>query len=179
MRRVFQYLALCGIILATALPIAAQEAQPGAKIESRDEAMQRLEMVRLYRLVELLELDQDQAAQLFPIFRKYDQQFRQIGETLELTTIAIRTELQKPQPDATLLRQYTDDYVALEQQAFDVRSEQYKELKTNLTEEQTAKYLLFEKQFQDEMNRLLYDVRQKKLKLKKPKAKTATPEGEQ
>jgi len=173
MQRTLWSLILCGLILAAAAPVTAQDDHLIVKIESRDQAIQRLEMVRLYRLVELLELDQQAAARLFPIFQKYDQEFRQLGETREKTMADIRQELRKPQPDAELLRRLTDECVALEQQAIEVRAQQYQELRRNLTAEQTAKYLLFEKKFQDEINRLLDDVRQKKLKMKKPKTKSA------
>jgi Spy/CpxP family protein refolding chaperone len=128
----------------------------------RAEALQRIEMVRLYRLVEILDLDSDQAARMFPVFQQYDRQFRELIERKEQTYDALRRELGAAQPDARKLTAMSDQIVAFEQEAMRIRDAQYNELKKMLSPAQCAKYLLFEKRFNKEINRILEDVRGKR-----------------
>jgi Spy/CpxP family protein refolding chaperone len=162
MRRSAIALVLFGFLAVAALPAAAQQSDEDNSAETsarRAEALERIELVRLYKLVELLELNSDQSARLFPIFQKYDHKFRDIVEKKEQSYEAMTAELQSPTPDAKKLGVLSDTIVAMDDMAMKTRIDQYNELKKYLSPMQMAKFLLFEKKFHKEMNRILDEIR--------------------
>ena len=149
------------------IPASAAWAQQDQKQDSparRDEAIHRLEMVRLYRLVELLDLNSDESARLFPVIQKYDQQFREIMEQKEQAYVKLNELVKQANPAESETNRTVDEILSLEQKAMKVRESEYRDLRRQLNAEQTAKFLLFEKRFQVELQRLLNDVREQRAK---------------
>ncbi len=151
------------LVAFLALPAWALAAEGDlSHVQSRAEAMKRLEMVRLYKMVEVLELDSDESARLFPMVQKYDKQFRGVVEKIERAYIDLHEETKADQPDKKKLRNLVSTIFDLEREAMKVRDAQYRELRKELNDVRVAKFLLFEKHFQREMNRILDDVRGKR-----------------
>jgi Spy/CpxP family protein refolding chaperone len=157
-------LLLVTLVLAWLMaPLSAiAEDGPIGHPKSRAEAMKRLEMVRLYKLVEVLELSSEESARLFPVVQKFDEQFRQIVEKTEKAYLELHKTVVAENPDPEKLEQLVNEILQNERAALKVRGAQYTELKKVLSPERCAKYLLFEKSFQREMHRILNDVRGKR-----------------
>jgi len=155
-RRLIAILVLLSAAL-TAAPSWAQdnEQQP----ENRDEALRRIEMLRLFRLTEVLELNEEDAARVFPVIQRYDREYRDILEKREQLMRELQLQLNSGNPDQTTLTRLVDEILNQEREAMRVRTEQFKELKKILTPEQYAKYLLFDARFREDLNRMLDDIR--------------------
>jgi len=152
-------------LAAASLPAAAQPADdqtPDASRRDHAAALERLEMVRVYLLVEALELTPEQAPRLIPIFQKYDRQFRENIERKEEAYVAINQEIQAAKPDAKKLTELTEMVLALDREAIKLRDVQYAELKKQLTPLQYAKFMIFERKYHREIHRILDDIRDKR-----------------
>ena len=129
---------------------------------SRQEALQRITMLRIFKLTEMLELNEEDAARLFPVIQRYDRQFREIMEKKEKLMHRLRQELQQERPDEAKLHKLVDEILVLEREAMRLRTEQFKELKQILTAQQYAKYLIFDQRFREDLNRMLDDIRRQR-----------------
>lgn len=164
MRRVLSVLVFLGLL---AIPVSlawTQDENQKPTNSRRDDAIHRLEMVRLYRLVELLDLNSDESARLFPVIQKYDLQFREIMEQKELAYAKLNELVKQTATADSDTNRTVDEILSLEQKAMKIRDSQYRELRKLLTADQTAKFLLFERRFQGELQRLLNDVRNQRTK---------------
>ncbi|MDP8222847.1 MAG: hypothetical protein P9L99_05755 [Candidatus Lernaella stagnicola] len=161
MRRLLIVASLFALLILPALA-AAQDENPLGDVHSRAEAMKRLEMVRLYKLVEVLELNSEESARLFPIIQKYDARFRTVIEKVEKTYVELHKELISEKPNEAKLKKHVQTIFAHEREIMDIRDEQYRELNKELGAERSAKFMLFEKKFQREMQRVMDDVRGKR-----------------
>lgn len=148
------------LLTLLALPVMAGAQQNGPLAsQNRDDAMRRLEMVRLYKLVELLELSQEESASLFPVLQKYDDQFRAVTVKKGQALREMRREVSQEKPDEAKLRKLVTDILAMEREVMKVRDAQYAELGKVLNAERMAKFMLFERRFNAEMIRMVDDVR--------------------
>ncbi len=142
-------------------PTPADEQDPNSTA-GRADAWKRIEMYRLFKLTEALQLDEDAASRLFPILQRYDHQYRTISEKKEELQRTMFLELKKNEPDRTVLTKAVDDTLALERESMRIRTEQFKELKKILTPEQYARFLIFDQRFRDEVGRMINDIHQRR-----------------
>jgi len=156
-RRLIAVFVLLAAVL-TAAPVWAQETadQPP---ENRDEALRRIEMLRLFRLTEVLELNEDDAARIFPVIQRYDREYRDIMEKREQLMRELQLQINSGAADPAALGRLVDEILNQEREAMRVRTEQFKELKRILTPEQYAKYLIFDARFREDLSRMLDDIR--------------------
>jgi Spy/CpxP family protein refolding chaperone len=162
MRRVFLPMLMLFFLAAASLPAAAQQGDDqaaDAARQNRAAALERLEMVRVYLLVEKLDLTSEQSSRLIPIVQKYDSQFRDIIERKEQTYLAIDQEIQAPKPDTKKLAELTAMVLSMDRETISLREEQYDELKKQLTPLQYAKFMIFERKYHGEIYRILEDIR--------------------
>ncbi len=165
-------LVLLAVVLAA--PVRAQET-PEPSPDNRDEALQRIEMLRLFRLTEVLELNEDEAARVFPVIRRYDRSYQDLQEKREQFMHELQLQLASGAPDRAALSRLVDEVLTQEREAMRVRNEEFKELKKILTPEQYAKYLIFDARFREDLNRLLDDIRRHRQQRRHPGAASPTP----
>jgi len=141
---------------------AQDEAPPPEDPQARVEAMKRIEMYRIFKLTEVLELENEDAARIFPIIQRYDSQFRQISEKKEKLLQEMHLELKKETPDQKRLKKLVDDVLGIEREFIKVRAAQFEELKKELNGEQYARFLIFDQHFREEINRMINDIHRKR-----------------
>lgn len=160
--RLLPLISLMLIVLFAGLVYAQEPPTNPEQPANRDDVIRRIGMLRLFKLTEILELSEEDAAHLFPVIQRYDRQFRTITEKKDRLMRELQTELRSENPGKKKLQKLVDEILALEREAMKLRNEQFKELKKILTAEQYAKYLLFDDQFRHDMNRMLDDIRRKR-----------------
>lgn len=134
-------------------------AQPGSPQDPRP--FERIEQWKKVRLIEILELKEDQSARFFARMGDHDRQRRELmhakGEALDKVERLIRNraaaaDLEKVLPEVLA----ADDKIREEQRAF------YTGLTDLLTVEQRAKLLLFERQFEKELREAMREAQKKR-----------------
>ena len=162
MRRYALVLLIALASLAAVPPWLQAQQDTDQAADSREEALKRIEMLRLFRLTEVLELNEDDAARVFPIIQRYDREYRDLLEKRESLMHELQLQLNNASPDRATLSRLVDEILALEREAMRIRNEQFKELKKILTAEQYAKYLVFDAKFREDLNRMLDDIRRQR-----------------
>ncbi len=131
------------------------------------DAMRRIQLLRVWRLTEVLDLSQEKAAKVFPIIQRFDEEFQTKAEAKEKAVARMEAELKKQQPSANKLQELTATILSLEKESMDVRETMYKELAEVLTPEELSRYLIFEIDFQNEIDSLINQIRRDRTKIKK------------
>ncbi len=152
-------------IIASLFPVFAQA-------DNRDEVMRRIEMLRIWRLTEILNLDPAHATKIFPTLSRYDKHFRQMGQEKDRLLGALKTELKKENPDSAKLSNISAEIFLIEKEAMEIREKMFDELKDIFTPEQMAKYIIFEIKFQKEMEEIIHKVRRDRARTGTMKIKT-------
>jgi Spy/CpxP family protein refolding chaperone len=128
--------------------------EPPSK-EQMEKVRKRVEMVRIWKLTEDLDLDEKTADRLFPILRKYDK------KKVELKSEMFKSRRQMRQLESGRSGEKVDAEKLLEDMEKNrarmraIEEDQYKAIKKVLTPEQMVKYIAFEQRFRREMKQML------------------------
>jgi hypothetical protein len=127
--------------------------------EQMEKVRKRVEMVRIWKLTEALDLDEKTASKLFPVLRKYDKKRMQLQREkfkLMRRTRQMESGRAGEKVDAEkLLKQVEKNRAAM----MAMEKDQNKELKKVLTPGQMVKYIAFEERFRREMRQMLRESR--------------------
>ncbi|MFQ5842703.1 MAG: Spy/CpxP family protein refolding chaperone [Thermodesulfobacteriota bacterium] len=147
-------------------PVPWNDESPQA-IEKRKKVRERIALIRMWKLTEELDLTEETGAKLFPILRKYDEKW--IG--LQKDRRALMQQLRKALEDeATSDKEIEGAMERVETNAMavsDLLRQQRQDLKGILSPRQQAKFILFQRQFQREIRRIIAEARQRKVKAKR------------
>jgi Spy/CpxP family protein refolding chaperone len=139
--------------------IVAFAASAFAEEGRRADAMKRIEMIRIWRLTESLNLTANEGAKIFPILQRFDKQFQEKMQTKEELVDQLVGELGKDAINAAKLTSLSERILKLEDESMEVRKAMYKELREIMTPEQLARYMIFEVSFQREIDEIIQQVR--------------------
>jgi len=130
--------------------------------ERMEKVRKRVEMVRIWKLTEALELDDKTADRLFPIIRKYDKK----KMVLQKERFQLRRQMRQLKSGSSIGKV---DHGKLLESVEKNRSAMYAldeaqraEMKKVLTSEQMLKYFAFEEKFRREMKQMMRDARNKR-----------------
>lgn len=142
----------------------------------KTEAMKRIEMLRIWRLTDLLELSAQDGPRIFPIIQEYDQKIHNHSVEKDKLLAQVYAELAKTEPDDKMLSGSVEKILKHDNSIREIRIEMYHKLKVVLTPEQLAKYMIFEISFQQEMKDIVDQVRRDKRGLHRfPRINKTTP----
>jgi hypothetical protein len=161
-KRITGFMVFC--LLATGLvfngPVAyAQFPEDEPSSEKRERIRKRIETLRMWKLTEELDLDEDTSARLFPVLSKYDKERAKLQHTIRKDIRELRRSLGSDQ-DADY-QGMLDRLEKNHKEMQSIKDAEIKELKTILTAKQQAQYLLFHMQFKREMRRMIDNSRGK------------------
>lgn len=135
--------------------------QPPSR-ERMEKVRKRVEMIRMWRLTEELDLDEKTAARLFPILSKYDKKmikFQKNMFKLRRQRRAMQEGRARGTADAGELLERLEK---IRSSMRKLQDEKYAELKKVLSPSQMLNYLDFEERFRREMREMLKDARGKR-----------------
>lgn len=127
----------------------------------RDRIHQRIELMKMWRLTEALELDQETAAKLFPVLREQEEKERKLRDNGRDILKEMKAELDKEEPDSRALSKLTKQYMQNERDIVDFRGKRLDELSKFLSEEQIAQMMLFVPRFERDMREMICEARMK------------------
>jgi hypothetical protein len=152
-------------LLLVLLPVAALAQPPGPPQDSRP--FERIEQWKKVRLIEILDMKEDQSVRFFARLKEHDAQRRELhkakGEALDrldrlLRNRAAAAELEKAIPEVLA----AGDKIQEEERRF------FLSLGDVLSAEQQAKLVLFERQFEKELREAMREAQRKRWRQEAP-----------
>jgi len=138
--------------------------EPPPSFEKREEIRKRIELIRMWKLTEELDLTEETGAKLFPLLHKYDEKrtelhkerrglINQLGKALE-------NEATSDETIEGVLEKLNKAALA----ELDLMRQQREELKGILSPRQQAKFILFQREFHRDVRRIIAEARERKMR---------------
>jgi hypothetical protein len=144
-------------------PVLGSDGSP-QPFEKREKIRKRIELIRMWKLTEELDLTEETGAKLFPILHKYDEKWVKLKEEGR----SIMKELRKALKDeATPDEEIEAAMEKVEKNALaasDVLRQRHEELKGVLSPRQRAKFIVFQRRFQREIRKIIAEARERKVR---------------
>jgi hypothetical protein len=132
---------------------AAKTARKEARERLRNEVLDQMRAMRMWKLTETLKLDQATAAKVFPLLAQYDEKAKQIAMERGEIAKEVHREVKNSasgKPDQARLRQAIDRLLANQAKRHALDDERFKALRAALTPLQQAQLLLLLPRIEDD-----------------------------
>ena len=141
----------------TSLMVFAQDSPP----PMQGKALERVEQFKKIRLMELLNLSDENALKFFARYNKYQELLRNLRQK-QVQAFGRIQSLRKSQAADAEFDKVVSDLLTLEGQFEEAKTKYVGELKDVLTSKQLAEYLAFEFRFQQNLRELARDAQQRR-----------------
>ena len=116
---------------------------------------ERIEMIRMWKLIEILNLTQEQSVAFLPIFNAYessmDVEMKEVDELLD----KLESELEADKPNESSIEETLDRLKSIRINRCEAEEEFQAQIEEILTIEQRAEYALFKRKFGEEVRKIL------------------------
>ncbi|MDL1980075.1 MAG: hypothetical protein LWX02_01100 [Deltaproteobacteria bacterium] len=150
----FGFVVILSITLETAV----------AQNREMERALERIDTVRLLKMIDALGLERETAAKLASVSNKYCETRKSLLRNMRKDLDALRQILKKGSPDEGELKKLVGQVKILKKKLADLKLHQMDEEMNLLTHEQQARYLIFKVDFHKEMHGLIQEIRGTKKK---------------
>jgi Spy/CpxP family protein refolding chaperone len=138
--------------------------EPPPPVEKREEIRKRIELIRMWKLTEELDLTEETGSKLFPILRKYDEKWIKLQRERQKTMKQLRKALSDEAASDEEIEEGIDKVERNALGTSDLIRQQREELKGVLSPRQQATFILFQRGFQREIREIMAEARQRKVK---------------
>lgn len=129
----------------------------GAQTRELEEALERMETIRMVRMTETLHLDKETAARLAAVSSKY-RQFSRLFSSLRQDIDRLRAILEEAQPNKNELKEIVERVKNTRRQIRHLKQQKREEEMSLLTLERQGRYIIFMMDFHKEMHGLIREV---------------------
>ena len=148
-------------------------AEEGKKLNKREakrkKVLEKIKMVRAWRLTEVLELDEQTAAKLFPLLNDSEDKIEEVKQHAHSLRKKLSAEVEKNNPDVQIIETTIEEILKDQSKLQDLQREQFKKFSEVLTPVQQAKLILFLPKFEREIQRIIRQARKHKKKGRRKK----------
>ena len=150
-------LPIISIVLILATGIFAQPGPPpmGGNGPRREQLKQRLEIIKMWKLIENLKLTEEQSMKFFPLKNAHDEALREISRGHESVQNELEELLKSEDYPEYQLTNLIDSVRTLRIRKFEEEMAFMDGAMEILTQEQQAKLVLFERRFREEVRELI------------------------
>jgi Spy/CpxP family protein refolding chaperone len=164
MNRIAGSIIVAAFLAATAAGAVAQQQAPGPRRdrpseEQREAVRKKMDAVRIARLTETLKLDEKTAAVFIPVITALEQKRRDLMKENREIMQEMRLLLHASPPDEGKLKAAINRLEKNRQEIAAQRNKEFEAAKNHLTVAQTARYIIFNQDFQQEMRGMLDGAR--------------------
>ncbi len=143
---------VCTLVFVSAAFVSLAVSQDALPL-GQGRALERVEQFKKIRLMEVLNLDEQNSIKFFARYNKYQEQLRDIRKK-QVVALGQVQAFRKSKADDAEYGKTIDELLSLERQINDAKSKYVDELKQVLTGKQLAEYLVFEMRFQQNLREL-------------------------
>ncbi len=129
----------------------------------RERVRERIEIIRMWKLTEALNLSQEQSMRFFPLFNQWEGKSHQLDEErnglLDELELVLAQERPKEKEIRTLLQRLEENQAkkVKEQRDFWLHASEI------LTVRQRAEYLIFQRDFERRIKEIIRDIRERRI----------------
>ena len=145
----FGFVVILSITLETAV----------AQNREMERALERIDTVRLLKMIDALRLEKETAGKLASVSNKYCETRKSLLRNMRKDLNALRQILRKGRPDEGELKKLVGRVKSLKKELVDLKLHQMDKEMNLLTHEQQARYLIFKVDFHKEMHGLIQEIR--------------------
>lgn len=120
---------------------------------------ERVEMLKLWRIIDELEIDEQQAAELFPYWSKNQRSKRGLGDERREATRSLRTLLDSEGTGDGELEKQIETIQAIDNRMFELIKKFRDGLKKHLNVQQRARLMVFEERFRGDLRDMVRGFR--------------------
>lgn len=135
-----------------------------AQNREMERALERIDTVRLLKMIDALGLERETAAKLASISNKYCETRKSLLRNMRKDLNALRQILSKGRLDEGELKKLVEQVKSLTKELADLKLQQMNEEMNLLTHEQQARYFIFKVDFHKKMHGLIQEIRGAKKK---------------
>ncbi len=147
------------IVFLTISSVTLLAAQDAAPEKRRDRVLDRIEMMRMWRMTDALNLTEEEGAALFPFLRDLDGKRRDLNEERGWVMRELRDTIKGENPDPEAVNGLIDRLTKVRAGIRDLEDRELKRVREILDPEQVARYIVFERDFEQEIRDLIFQAR--------------------
>jgi len=132
--------------------------------EKREEIRKRIELIRMWKLTEELDLTEEIGAKLFPILHKYDEKRMALHKERRDIVNQLRKALENEVSSDEAIEAVMDILEKNTLAELDLIRQQRKELKGILSPRQQARLILFQREFHREIRKIIAEARERRVR---------------
>lgn len=155
-KRSYLIILVAGILVFSAEALLAQ---PPPRMKNRKEARERIETLRLWKMIEFLDLTEEQWDKFLPLFHRFQEAQKELKAAKRDLFDSLKEELESKEPDQgkirAILTELEKNQEALEKERKDFLIDSGK----TLTLIQEARLLLFEREFEKKLRETIRKLR--------------------
>ena len=148
---------LIPLVLSLLLIHSALVAQPNPR--GGGPSQERLELIRLWRLIDELEITEEQSLKLFPVWSKHQRTIRDEQEKRRIVEEELEKLLERETVSDSELLEKIDALRALERRESELTTAFHKQLEDVLSVRQQAHFALFERRFRRDLRGIVKQFR--------------------
>ena len=152
-----------GILMLASLAFAQEEPMP-----MRGPGAQRLEQYKKLRMMEALKLDETTSLKFFARYNKQAEDLRALNEKRNGYIDELQSLRRQDAPDAEY-QQVLDKLRGLVKPAIEVREKFLDEISSILTPKQVAEYVIFERNFVQNVREIMREMQQNRMRMNRPR----------
>ncbi len=165
-----KYIFCISLVLALTLPAGPGFSRPPE--ERLEKTWKRIETLRMWRLTQRLDLDEETASRLFPVINRYDKQRLALRRDMRRDMRELRKSVETAGEDK--LRGIIEKLRERRMKLQEINEEEMEKLAGILSTRELAKFIIFRQDFDRELRKIIAKARGKKAEgLKKNGGKTS------
>jgi len=142
----------------------AEQQEGGERLMTRaqmEKMRERIETLKMLRLTKALELDERSSALIYPLLNRFDKKRADVELSLWNGMRELQESLKEKREARlrALIEKIESDHRTIER----INDEERAELKKILSVEQQARYILFQREFNRDIRRIITDTRERRL----------------
>ncbi|NQU07684.1 MAG: hypothetical protein HQ583_03915 [Candidatus Abyssubacteria bacterium] len=158
-------LTIAGVIALSSVAVAqprwggGQGWEGRPRNENRARMRERIHMMKMWKLTEVLELDEQTTAKLFPLMREFAVKQQELRAKRVEIVKQMRQELDKDAPDSAVFSPLIDEFKQNERAMVEARITRLDDMSKLLGDEQVAKVIALTPEFERQFRGLLGEAR--------------------
>lgn len=134
-------------------------AQGDLPVDRRERVLERIEMMRMWKMTEDLDLTEREGAILFPFLRELEGERRALDEDRRRTMRELRATVRGENPDPDVVDDLLDRLVEIRKGQRRLEDRETEKIRELLGPERVARYLIFRQEFDRQIREVIFQAR--------------------